>query len=875
MSDRWPLVGRQRELDSIAAVLGDPGARAVVLAGTAGVGKTRLGAEVLALADGRGYATARVLATRTTSGLPLGALAPLLPPLVAPPDQPVDVLPWARAAVVAAGGGARLALFVDDAHLLDDTSAALVLQLAQAGEAFVVATVRSDEPAPDAIVALWKEDVGDRVEVTALDFDAVGDLLAAVLDGPVDARAQYVLFAHSGGNPLYLRELVTAALDRDILRRDIDAWRLAEGLVLSDRLVELVDARIGALEADEHHALELVSFGEPLPVLALTPELTSALAALERRGLVTIAEDERRLLARLAHPLYGDLVRSRTPNLRARAVNSELAELLERSGGRRREDPLRFARWRIDGGGAVSPELMLRAAQAARTHGDLALARRLAQAAIRAGAGFDGDLLVAQLSMLEGRAEEAESGFAVLAARAGTDEQRVGLAVSRITNLLAGLVRPEDALRVAEEASAGIDDGACHDRLVAVHAQVLYHVGRSGAALAVAAPVLDRAEGRVLVDLAPTAALALTDSGRLTRAVDLARRAHAAHLGLDGPPPAFGPHAHLVSAGVALASAGHLAEAETEARRAYAEAVAAGSLEAQAAFAQLLGWVLVVRGSATEGAQYLTQSLALYRDRGWKAFVMFALANLAHAEALRGDVDAGRQALSELDALAIPDAHGVGDPLVLQGRAWVHAAEGSVAEARRCLVAGAASARRAESLVLEAALLHDHARLGGPGEVAERLAELAAIVEGDLVAARADYAGALVASDPVRLEAVSEAFEAMGAWLYAAEAAAAAAVDLRRAGDRRRATVLERSTAALVRRCDGVVTPALRGIETQAILSARELEVASLAAAGLSNRAIAERLYVSVRTIETQLQHVYEKLGVSRRGDLARALDPS
>lgn len=845
----------------------------MVLAGTAGVGKTRLGAEVLRLAEAQGYATARVLATRASAGLPLGALAPLLPPPAAPPDTPVDVLPWARAAVVAVGGSARLALFVDDAHLLDDTSATLVWQLAQADDAFVVATVRSDEPAPDPIVALWKESVGERVDVTPLDLDAVGELLAAVLDGPVDARAQHVLFEHSAGNPLYLRELVAAALDRDVLRRDIDAWRLGDRLVLSDRLVELVDARIGALGEDEHRALELVAFGEPLPVLALAAEHTSALATLERRGLVTIAEDERRLLARLAHPLYGDLVRARTPNLQARAVNRELAELMERSGGRRREDPLRFAKWRIDGGGEASPELMLRAAQAARTHGDLTLARRLAQAAVRTGAGFDGELLLAQLSMLDGRAEEAEAEFGALAAQAGSDDQRVALAVSRSTNLLAGLVRPEAALRVAEAASARIGEAESPGRLAAVHAQVLYYLGRSGAALEVAAPVLDRAEGRVLVDLAPAAALALIDAGDLAHAVDVARRAHAAHLSLDGPPPAFGPHVHLLSGGVALAHAGRLAEAEAGARRGHADAVTAGSIEAQAALAQLLGWILVVRGCATEGAQYLRQSLALHRDRGWKGFVMFALANLAHAEALRGDVDAGRQALSELEALSIPDAHGVGDPLVLQGKAWVGAAEGSAAAARRQLLQGVESARRADSLVLEAALLHDHARLGGPGEVAGRLAELAAMVEGDLVQARAEYAAALGASDPTRLEAVSENFEALGAWLYAAEAAAAAAVAVRRAGDRRRATVLERSTAALVRRCEGVVTPALRSVETQAILSARELEVASLAAAGLSNRAIAERLYVSVRTVETQLQHVYEKLGVSRRGDVARALE--
>lgn len=69
------------------------------------------------------------------------------------------------------------------------------------------------------------------------------------------------------------------------------------------------------------------------------------------------------------------------------------------------------------------------------------------------------------------------------------------------------------------------------------------------------------------------------------------------------------------------------------------------------------------------------------------------------------------------------------------------------------------------------------------------------------------------------------------------------------------------------------MTPALVRIETQALLTAKELEVAGLAAAGLSNREIAERLYLSVRTVETQLQRVYEKLGVHRRDQLPIALE--
>ena len=68
------------------------------------------------------------------------------------------------------------------------------------------------------------------------------------------------------------------------------------------------------------------------------------------------------------------------------------------------------------------------------------------------------------------------------------------------------------------------------------------------------------------------------------------------------------------------------------------------------------------------------------------------------------------------------------------------------------------------------------------------------------------------------------------------------------------------------------MTPALRAIQTQAMLSKREIEVAALAAAGQTNKDIANNLNVSVRTAENHLQRVYEKLGVARRADLAQAL---
>ena len=55
-------------------------------------------------------------------------------------------------------------------------------------------------------------------------------------------------------------------------------------------------------------------------------------------------------------------------------------------------------------------------------------------------------------------------------------------------------------------------------------------------------------------------------------------------------------------------------------------------------------------------------------------------------------------------------------------------------------------------------------------------------------------------------------------------------------------------------------------------LTKREREVAGLAAAGRSSRAIAQQLYLSERTVENHLQNVYTKLGVASRSELAEVL---
>jgi DNA-binding CsgD family transcriptional regulator len=162
--------------------------------------------------------------------------------------------------------------------------------------------------------------------------------------------------------------------------------------------------------------------------------------------------------------------------------------------------------------------------------------------------------------------------------------------------------------------------------------------------------------------------------------------------------------------------------------------------------------------------------------------------------------------------------------------------------------------------------------MGRAQDVCARLADVAARIDGDLAPARAAHAAALAKGDAAALEAVSHDFEAMGADLLAAEAAADASVALRVAGDVRGSAAAGHRAGKLAERCEGPVTPALQAVKARARLTPSERETAVLAAGGRTNKEIAEQLFLSPRTVENRLQRVYEKLGISGRTELDEAL---
>ena len=258
------------------------------------------------------------------------AFAHLLPARPAPPgglgrtaaiDGLTALLRWAAEAMRPSDGGQPLVLVIDDAHLLDHASVALVHHLALSKSARLVVAVRAGAPAPDAVVALWKDDLLPRLELAPLPETAVAAALTAVLGGHVEALTVRRLYGITKGNMLWLRELVVAGLASGALARSDGVFSWRGGLAVAGRVRELIEDAIGDINDDDREALDYVAFGEPIDADILAGLVhVGAVERLEARRLVTADRDGSRLSVRLAQPLYGEVVRAMCGPLRTQRI---------------------------------------------------------------------------------------------------------------------------------------------------------------------------------------------------------------------------------------------------------------------------------------------------------------------------------------------------------------------------------------------------------------------------------------------------------------------------------------------------------------------------------------------------------------------------
>jgi DNA-binding CsgD family transcriptional regulator len=864
----WPLVGRQSELEALAADIRDARGGGVVLAGAAGVGKTRVAREALALAQAAGRDVDWVTATRAAASIPFGAVSHLLPAAERLGDDRLDTLRRAAALLAERNRGRPLVLGVDDAHLLDDASAALVHLLALRGLAVLLVTVRTGAPAPDSVVALWKDGLAHRLDLSALAPEATAELLGRALGGPVDGVTRQEVLRVSEGNPLYLRELVLGGWETGALRQVEGVWRWTGGLAGATRLGELVEARLDTLAEMGRTAVELTAWGEPLPVSVLQRLVDlRAVQAAEQSGLLVLERSGRRISARLAHPLHGEVLRTTLPVSRIRLVAERLAVAFGTGPLRRRDDLLRVGTWQLEAGMAARPDLLLQAARQAAARFDHELTERLARAAVDAGGGATAVRILAEALEWQGRHAEAVAVMDGEPPAQGAERAR--WASIRGGNLYWGLERTAEAEAVLQQAALAEEGG---DEAVAMLAWILLFDGRLREAVAVAGRVLDRpdAPAQALVWAATASVPALGSLGRLGEALAVADHGLAVATANPEELPWGEAQLRLVRC-LVLLGAGRLVEARAIAEAGYQVAVADRSPELTGGWAGFRGLVAKAEGRVASAKALLREAVALLEEQDPYRFMRWCLAELASVAALAGDQEAAAGWLDRADARG-GEANRFFDPWVELDRAWVAAGAGELTRAARLATLAAEMARASGQFTVEALALHDVARLGAPAGVRQRLEVLAGLLEGPLAPVLATSAAALATRDGATLDRVAAGFQDLGALLLAAEAAAAAARAHQAAGRDARGNASRERTAALAAACQDARTPGLGPDALTSVLTPREREVAMLAADRTSSRQIAARLGLSVRTVDNYLSRTYTKLGVSSRAELAALL---
>ena len=964
-----PLVGRSEELGRVLAALelafaGSGGA--LLLAGEAGIGKSRLAAEALTLARQRGFVTLQGAAYPLQAdlayapvlealrpflaGLEPGGLAALvrgLPDLgrlfaglhLPPPELLGDAdlertrLFEAVSRLIERVAAERpLALLVDDLHWADAASLELLHYLARglAGQrvlllgAYRLEEARTHPGLRTMVRSLQRLGLAEELPVGALSPEAVAALARALLRGEPPPALLGALHARAAGMPLFVTALIRGLRDTGELVRSGGTWVLGGEAVtaLPPVVRDLVLARLERLDPVGRAVLELIAVaGDAASPAVLArvvgPEagdLETVLRQLRESGLVAEEPAASGVVYRTAHPLVAEVAYGELPESRRRRLHAGVAAALEalRPGDLDRlAHHYQGAAWEADPPRAL--EVLVAAGQRAEeVHADAEAAGHFAAALALARAGRPA--MVAELL------------------------ERLGHARSRSGQLAAAVAAWSEAAGQRERSG----DRPATARLRGLLALVEWDRGRSDAAEAQLAAGFQAVEGT-------GADLELTDLHYirlhlLTRAGDIARIEAEAAVLLALPEPTGTQRAvaeaHLARADMAFLR-GNFAAAREHGQQALAVAEQAGISTLAALAHRRISAAAANAGHHRLAREHGLADLALARQTGSPTLELSARFGMLmidmHTDAWEDVLRNAGELLAQ--GYRTGSARGVADALA--SRALVLANRGRPEDAGRCLaeareVYGTAAAvdrrvfavveiaeamaalaagdpERAQTLAASAlatpviipglgltVLGEAQVAVGDPVgalDTARRLEELGpdapwpaacgSWVEGLARAALGERAAALAclrrAADG--LDRLGLPFQAARAELGWAEAAAAvAAGDGHAAQDRSEAAEAARGALAVF---DGLgarplgdrARRLLRGLGERpgtppravaSELSERELQVARLVAAGLSNAEIAGRLFISPRTVTTHLQHVYARLGLPSRTALAR-----
>jgi len=900
------LLGREAELALLTALLdrvADEGS-ALILSGPPGIGKSRLLEETVAAARGRGMAVLSATGVESEAQIPFSGLHQLLRPVR---ERAADLLPGQRAALDAAFGltdGSPPELFAiamavldllsevaaetpllviaEDAHWLDRSSAEVLAFVARrlGSEPIVLlAAVRDGYPTP-----LAEADLPER-RLDALDPATAASLLvlrARDLAQPARER----ILAEAAGNPLALIELplaaadlpadghgaalvpLTARLERAFAARVSDQPRETRLLLLAAALNDTEDVaevlRAGSILA-----------GRELDLDQLEPAAAAAIVEVDLRTI------------RFRHPLVRSAVNQNASLSERRRAHEALAEILADEPDRRVWHRAALITGEHE---AIAAELEEAAARARRRGAIRVAVTALQRAGELSGPTTGGRRLLAAASLafelgrpdlvvpLVREVESFELG--------ALESARIVWLEEMVTTLPLGEdARFGDLIAAAERAGEAGDEELRIDLLWLV-ASRSWWVDPGPEARRLLIDASDRLGGADAEDPRVFSIYAYADP--YGHAPEVLARLRATAGGRRDTETArhFGPAALVVGAfdlGVDF-----LADAvdglRDEGRLGFLPRML--TLYASMA-ARLADWDAAIP-TASE-ARGLAEELG---EAHWEAAASTVISLIA---GMRGDEAAAEQLAGEAERVAAAAGANITVAFAQFGRVVAALGAGrhadAFAAAQRVFDPNDPAHHRYICSWLIADLAEAALHLGRLEEGRERVAQVAAATgeePGTWLAIGLAHARAVLADDEEAEERFREALGldlarwpfqrarlelAYGQWLRRRRRIADSRTPLRDARDAfdrlgceewgHRARSELRASGESSRR---------RVPEARDQLTAQELQIAQLAAEGLSNREIGQKLFVSHRTVGTHLYRIFPKLGISSRGELAGAL---
>ncbi|ALE07530.1 hypothetical protein AL755_21985 [Arthrobacter sp. ERGS1:01] len=872
-------MARRANVGDIVAQLKDKSSRGVLVVGPRGAGKTWMLGQVLA-ALGSGSVTIRLSPSKALSSVPFGAVNARVGPNLVRSSDYYEVLNGLLGQIRAGFEAAEsVFLMVDNGDQIDEQSAAVIMQVIMSTDAKLILV---DQPGSHHtyLRELWRDGHLARFELESLKTQDVQLFLEGVLDGKVASTAANYLSSRSAGNPLVLKGLVAGAMEEGSLHQVDGVWMLDHpGDKLGSESRDFLQMELDHLSPESRRIVDILALAGPLPLDVLL-DLTDAESVddIQQRDLVDI-DSGTTLTMRLARPATAGPIRKMIPVGRSRKLLAEVSNVFLPADNAGPELLINFTRWAVDCGVPVSDVRVVAAAtwanQLVRVQdalqisslqvGPESVAALLAQQAIAYMNYKSGDQARALASRSLELAATADVGASALRAvhaanfadpdykkhfeeALATYEAKFGAVhrgrKAKRADIEVQLLEAMAAVTLGETADASkrINELLIHPLtanridqtlLKSMLCEVLSTTGRMDAASALAFEVIAELEAP---DGFPRPDIAILAYARAVSAFIYDGKWDIVRQALE-PSVFTNPDLMLFSGGLR-----DLGSAMMHTRR----------------------------GHIDEAIAVLGPSIAALTDYDPWLVLPSALGLLAYGLVMRGDPDGAQLPLERLQSTNRRFSRFY----QVEGYAYAAAAMAMSGHA-------AAGVKQLHSLAQEC---QQHGYLGtemtvlsllvrvGELQVVPRMAEVAGRIESSSKAYYTEWAEALLSQDPIILDRASVTAMDYGFELVAVELATQAQKRFDDDGKVHRSRKTASKVVSMREQIPGLISPVFQAVDRPK-MTRREHEIALLVARGESNNAIAERLNVSLRTVEGHLYRTFIKLDLQSREQLAELIN--